>query len=33
MMFYPYLVEETWVLYFVGIALCVGAYLYREQVD
>lgn len=33
MMFYPYLVDETWVLYVVGVALCMGAYLYREQED
>ncbi len=33
MMFYPYLVDETWILYVVGSALCIGAYLYREQED
>ncbi len=26
LMFYPYLVSATWLLYVVGIALCVGAY-------
>lgn len=30
LMFYPYAVSATWLLYLVGSALCVGLYVYRE---
>ncbi len=30
LMFYPYAVSETWVLYVVGCVLCVGLYIYRR---
>lgn len=30
LIFYPYAVAETWVLYICGVALCVTAYLYRK---
>ena len=30
LMFYPYAISQTWLLYTVGIALCVGLYLTRE---
>lgn len=31
LMLFTYLVDETWLLYAIGTALCIGAYLYREQ--
>ncbi len=30
LMLYPYAVTQTWALYLVGIALCVGLYVFRE---
>jgi hypothetical protein len=30
LMFYPYAVSRTWMLYAVGIALCLGVYLDRD---
>jgi hypothetical protein len=27
LMFYPYVVWETWMMYTVGVALCIGLYL------
>ncbi len=30
LMLYPYLVADTWLLYGVGVALCVAAYVYRK---
>lgn len=30
LMLYPYGVSQTWLLYLVGIALCVGLYVFRE---
>lgn len=30
LMLYPYAISETWLLYIVGGALCVGLYLFRE---
>lgn len=30
LMVYPYFISQTWLLYVVGIALCVGLYLFRE---
>jgi hypothetical protein len=30
LMFYPYAISQTWLLYAVGIGLCVGLYLTRE---
>ena len=30
LMFYPYAIAQTWLLYAVGIALCAGVYLDRE---
>ena len=29
LMFYPYLVSQTWALYAVGVALCAGLYFDR----
>ena len=29
LMFYPYVVSETWLLYVVGAGLCIGLYLSR----
>ena len=31
LMFYPYAISETWQLYAVGLALCLGLYLTRRQ--
>jgi hypothetical protein len=31
MMFYPYATPSTWLLYTVGIGLCVAAYLTRDN--
>src|SRR5207249_10965779 len=30
LMAYPYFVAQTWLLYAVGCALCVGLYVFRE---
>lgn len=30
LMLYPYAISETWMLYVVGCALCVGLYAYRK---
>ncbi|HJV86248.1 MAG TPA: hypothetical protein VJ698_12310 [Noviherbaspirillum sp.] len=30
LMVYPYAVTQTWVLYLVGIGLCIGLYAFRE---
>ena len=30
LMFYPYAVSETWLLYLLGAGLCVALYLLRE---
>jgi hypothetical protein len=31
LMLYPYVVSETWVLYGVGVSLCVALYVYRKH--
>ena len=30
LMAYPYFISETWMLYSVGIALCLGLYVFRD---
>jgi len=30
LMAYPYLVPETWLIYVIGCALCLGLYIFRE---
>ncbi len=30
LMLYPYVISETWLMYAVGCALCVGLYVYRR---
>lgn len=30
LMFYPYVVPETWLMYLVGLGLCAGLYWFRE---
>jgi hypothetical protein len=30
LMLYPYVASETWLLYLVGMALCIGLYVFRE---
>ena len=30
LMFYPYLVSQTWLLYAIGVALCAGIWFDRE---
>jgi hypothetical protein len=30
LMFYPYAIAQTWLLYAVGVGLCVGLYFMRE---
>jgi hypothetical protein len=30
LMFYPYAISETWMLFVVGAGLCVGLYVYRK---
>ncbi|MEO7062779.1 MAG: hypothetical protein ABI082_03260 [Dokdonella sp.] len=30
LMIYPYFVDQTWVLYAVGAALCAALYIFRE---
>ena len=31
LMVYPYFVDQTWLLYTIGGALCLGLYVFREQ--
>jgi len=31
LMLYPYAISETWLLYAVGVALCIGVYVYRGR--
>ena len=31
LMLYPYLIGETWLLYVVGVALCLGAWFARRK--
>jgi len=31
LMLYPYAISETWQLYAVGTALCIGVYVYRGR--
>jgi hypothetical protein len=31
LMLYPYLIQATWLLYLVGLALCIGAWLDRRH--
>ncbi len=31
LMLYPYAISETWILYAVGAALCIGLYVLREN--
>ena len=31
LMAYPYFIEQDWLLYAVGVALCAGLYFWREQ--
>lgn len=30
LMFYPYVISKTWLMYVVGVGLCVGLYWFRE---
>lgn len=30
LMFYPYFVSQTWLIYVIGIALCVALYVFRQ---
>jgi hypothetical protein len=30
LMAYPYFISETWILYSVGIAFCLGLYVFRD---
>ena len=30
LMAYPYFVSETWLMYTIGCALCVGLYVFRD---
>jgi hypothetical protein len=30
LMLYPYVVYETWLLYSVGVVLCIGLYIWRR---
>ncbi len=30
LMVYPYFVSQTWLLYTIGLALCVGLYIFRD---
>lgn len=30
LMLYPYVVSETWLVYAIGLGLCVGLYWFRE---
>lgn len=30
LMVYPYFVSQTWLLYAIGCALCVGLFIFRE---
>jgi hypothetical protein len=31
LMFYPYIVPATWLMYVVGVALCAACYYYRDR--
>ena len=31
LMFYPYLVSDTWLLYSIGVALCAAIFWYRRS--
>jgi hypothetical protein len=31
LMLYPYAVSTTWLMYFVGLALCCACYYYRDR--
>ncbi len=31
LMVYPYFVTETWLMYTIGAALCIGLFLFRDQ--
>jgi MFS family permease len=31
LMFYPYLVSDTWLLYLIGVALCAAIFWYRRS--
>jgi hypothetical protein len=30
LMFYPYFVDQTWLLYVIGLALCGALYVFRD---
>lgn len=30
LMLYPYAISETWMLYLVGVGLCIGLYVFRQ---
>lgn len=30
LMIYPYFIEQTWLLYAIGLALCAALYVFRE---
>jgi len=30
LMVYPYFIEETWLLYAIGVALCAGIFVWRD---
>ena len=30
LMVYPYFIQETWLLYAIGVALCVGLFVWRD---
>ena len=30
LMVYPYFISQTWLLYFIGCALCAGLFLFRD---
>jgi hypothetical protein len=30
LMFYPYVISETWLMYAVGLGLCAGLYIWRQ---
>jgi hypothetical protein len=33
LMLYPYVISETWLLYAVGVGLCIGLYISRRATD